>query len=40
MGMCRQEEVFTDVVATCARRWASVNGTEINAPDPVAHVGH
>lgn len=36
----RQEEVFTNLVATCARLWASVKGTEINAPHPVAHVGH
>lgn len=40
MGMCSREEVFTDLVATCARHWASVKGIEINAPDPVVHVGH
>lgn len=34
------EEVSTDLVATCARRWASVKGPETNAPDPGAPVGH
>lgn len=31
------EEVFTDFVATCARRWASVKGTKTEAPGPGSH---
>lgn len=40
MEMGRREEVSTDLVATCARHWASVKGPETNAPDPGAPVGH